>query len=97
MLMSKSKSRQLRENINTHSNKLRKAQWIYTVNDKSPETVKLTSEQKRTKIEQNLAKLNYNTEKNQDNFLDKREEAPAYEDNDEVISQINTRKYDPNN
>ena len=51
MLMSKSKRRQLKENINTHSNELRKAKLIYTVNDKSPDTAKLTSEQKRTKVE----------------------------------------------
>jgi len=66
MLMSKNKRSQLKENINTHNNKLRKAQPIYTGNDKYPDTTKLISEQKHTKIGQNLAKPNYNTENNQE-------------------------------
>ena len=50
MLMNKNKRSQLKENINAHNNELRKAQLIYTGNDKSPDTAKLTSEQKRTMI-----------------------------------------------
>ena len=45
---------------------MRKVQLIYKGNDKSPDTAKLTSKQKRTTIGQNLAKLNYNIEKNQE-------------------------------
>lgn len=46
----KSKRSQLKEDVNTHNNALRKAQLIYTGNDKSPGTVKLTSEQKRKAV-----------------------------------------------
>ena len=43
MFMNKNERSQLKENISAHNNELRKAQLIYTGNDKSPDTAKLTS------------------------------------------------------